>query len=245
MALFADLKILYRLALSPIRGNTHAERLESFYASQADNYDSFRERLLRGRRELFDELDLPEGAVWVDMGGGTGASLEFWLDKLDRISSGYIVDLSPSLLNVARKRAGSLGLSNIKAVEADVTAFTPEEGQADVVTFSYSLTMIPNWFAAIDHAIRILKPGGLIGVVDFFVARKHASVDETQHGWFTRTFWPAWFAQDNVFLSPDHVAYLENAFETVSFSAHRAKVPYMPLFRVPYYRFIGKKPPPA
>ena len=37
-------------------------------------------------------------------------------------------------------------------------------GTVDVVTFSYALTMIPDWRAAIRNAFRMLKPGGRIGV---------------------------------------------------------------------------------
>ena len=36
--------------------------------------------------------------------------------------------------------------------------------------------MIPDWFAAVDHAWRLLRPGGTIGVVDFYVGRKHPEV---------------------------------------------------------------------
>ena len=42
MKLFGDLKILYHMALKPVRGKDHAARLESFYSGQADNYDDFR-----------------------------------------------------------------------------------------------------------------------------------------------------------------------------------------------------------
>ena len=44
---------------------------------------------------------------------------------------------------------------------------------ADVVTFSYSLTMIPNWYLALENARKLLAAGRMIAVVDFYVARKH------------------------------------------------------------------------
>ena len=72
----ADLKTLYCVLLKPARGKDHAERMESFYAGQAAAYDSFRERLLPGRRELFAALPIPRDGVWVDLGGGTGANFE-------------------------------------------------------------------------------------------------------------------------------------------------------------------------
>jgi len=111
-----------------------------------------------------------------------------------------------------------------------------------VVTFSYSLTMIPDWFAAIDSARAMLSPGGLIGVVDFYVSRKYPADRLRRHRWFTRSFWPVWFAFDNVFPSPDHVPYLHRSFQAVHFAENRGKLPCIPLLRMPYYTFVGRKP---
>ena len=101
--------------------------------------------------------------------------------------------------------------------------------------------MIPDWFAAIENAYRMLKPGGLIGTVDFYVSRKYPRDDHRRHRWFTRTLWPTWFANDNVFLSPDHVPFLHRRFEPVEFYEEKTRLPYVPFIKTPYYRFIGRK----
>ncbi len=240
MGLMSDLKVLYHLALKPVRGKDHAARMESFYSGQAEAYDDFRKRLLKGREELYSSLDAPAGGTWVDMGGGTGSNLEYFADRLPTLKSVSVVDLSGSLLKVAAQRAAEKGWNNVTAVEADATTWQPSE-PADVVTFSYSLTMIPDWFAAVDNAWRMLKPGGLLGVVDFYVARKFPADDRKKHGWFTRTFWPTWFNMDNVFPSPDHIPYLHRHFTPVSLLESRGRVPYMPV-TMPYYIFVGRKP---
>ena len=46
---------------------------------------------------------------------------------------------------------------------------------------------------------------------------------------------------DNVFPSPDHVPFLHRHFDVLHFEEHRAKVPYIPFSRVPYYLFVGRK----
>ncbi len=240
MALLSDLKILYHLALRPVRGRDHAARMENFYSGQAEAYDDFRRRLLHGREQLFRKIALPEGGVWVDLGGGTGANLEFIADRVPKLGSAYVVDLASSLLDVATTRFQEAGWNHVHAIEADATAWQPPDGKADVVTFSYSLTMIPDWFAAIQNALRMLKPGGQLGVVDFYVSRKYASPDLVQHGWFTRTFWPTWFASDNVFPCGDHLPFLRRHLQTVWLNESRAKVPYIPFIRMPYYQFIGR-----
>jgi S-adenosylmethionine-diacylgycerolhomoserine-N-methlytransferase len=241
MGLLGDLRILYHLTLKPVRGTDHATRMESFYAGQADAYDNFRRRLLPGRQELWDAIYTSEGAVWVDLGGGTGSNLEYFGDRLSHLHRVSVVDLSHSLLEVARQRVQRQGWTNVEIIEADATIFQPAEGPVDVVTFSYSLTMIPDWFAAVDNARQMLKPGGMIGVVDFYVSRKHPPDGLKRHGWLTRSFWPLWFAGDNVFPSADHVHYLHRHFDPIHFEEHQAKIPYLPWIRAPYYTFVGRK----
>ena len=237
-----DLKILWHMAVTGGRGRTHEERLENFYSGQANGYDAFRKRLLHGREELFSSLPSTPGGIWVDMGAGTGENAEKWGSRLADFSKVYLVDLSSSLLKIADQRVADRGWTNTHTVHADATQFVPDEQQVDIVTFSYSLTMIPDWFQAVDQAVRILKPGGTIGIVDFFVARKWPADGLRNHAWSTRTFWPTWFANDNVFLSPDHIPFLQSRFETVSLNQDQGTVPYMPLVRAPYYRFVGRKP---
>lgn len=242
MGLFSDLKVLYHLVFKRVRGETHAQRMDSFYGGQADDYDSFRKRLLQGRQELWQQIPTPVDGVWVDMGGGTGNNLDYFGPRIQELKKVYVVDLATSLLAVCQKRADQNGWQNVQPVTADATKFTPAEGWADVVTFSYSLTMIPDWFAAIENAQRILKPGGLIGVVDFYVSRKYPAQGHAKHGWFTRHYWPTHFASDNVFPSPDHLPFLERHFDTVLLNESTGKIPYIPLSRMPYYQFIGRKP---
>ncbi len=202
MSFASDARTILHLLAHPIRGESHAERLENFYHGQAAGYDSFRERLLQGRRELIDALPLDPGMNWVDVGAGTGGNLEFAASKVPALKSVTLVDLAPSLLEVARQRVRHHGWKNVHIREADATSFSLPE-PADVVTFSYSLTMIPDWIIALEHALALLKPGGILGVVDFYVSRKYAGDGEIRHGWWTRTFWPTWFAFDNVWLNRD------------------------------------------
>jgi S-adenosylmethionine-diacylgycerolhomoserine-N-methlytransferase len=238
----STLRVLYHLAVSPIRGKDHKERLESFYGKQARDYDAFRKRLLKGRQTLYNGLPTRPGSVWVEMGGGTGSNLDYLGDRIERLGSVHVVDLSGSLLKVAQERIAERGWSNVETHEADATAFELPDGlKADVVTFSYSLTMIPDWFAAIECAERMLKPDGVIAVVDFYVSRKYPGEGLARHGWWSRTFWPTWFGMDNVNPSADHLPFLTRRFETVSLWEGRAKVPFVPLGRVPIYRFVGRK----
>jgi S-adenosylmethionine-diacylgycerolhomoserine-N-methlytransferase len=212
--------------------------LESFYSSQAGNYDDFRHRLLQGRRELITELTFAPDEVWLDMGAGTGANLEFIKPMVPELKHVYLVDLSPSLLSVARQRIARNQWSNITPVQADVATFRPQH-MADIITFSYSLTMIPEWIETLLHARTLLKPGGRIGVVDFYVSRKYPCQGRARHPWLLRNFWPLWFQRDNVYLSSDHLPFLSHLYQPRLINEALAKVPYLPGLQVPFYRFIG------
>ena len=241
MAFLQDLSTLRHLLFTRASGETHRERLDAFYRGQASGYDDFRKRLLKGREELVSRLPLVPGAVWVDLGGGTGANLAMADERLAGLQKAYVVDLCPALAEVARARALAAGWGNVTVAEADATSFRPTEGTVDVVTFSYSLTMIPDWDRAVENALAMLRPGGVLGVVDFYVSRKYPEAGRVRHTWLQRNFWPMWFGNDNVWLSPDHLPYLSGQIPLVELRECRTQVPYFPILQVPYYVFVGRK----
>jgi S-adenosylmethionine-diacylgycerolhomoserine-N-methlytransferase len=241
MGLASDLRVLYHLAVTPVRGATHAERLEAFYRDQSGAYDDFRKRLLHGREEMLAALDVPEAGRWLDMGGGTGHNVEAFGGRRARLTEVTIVDLCPSLLKVADQRIQKNGWTNVHTVVGDACTYAHDAGPVDAVTFSYSLTMIPNWFQAIQRAYDQLKPGGTIGVVDFYISRKWPAPGMKRHSAFQRFLWPTWFGFDNVFLSPDHLPQLQSLFSSERLEERMGKVPYLLGLKAPYYIYVGRK----
>ena len=240
MSVASDFNVLMNLVARPIRGATHAERLESFYSGQASGYDDFRKRLLHGRKELVERLPLAPGASWVDIGAGTGSNLAHAGSRLAALRRVTLVDLSDSLLSIAKERTQANGWTNVDLMKADATLLELHE-PVDVVTFSYSLTMIPDWILALERACSLLRPGGVLGVTDFYISRKYRSDEGPRHRWWTRTFWPTWFAFDNVFLGTDLLPLLKSRLETEFLRESSGRVPYVPLGRVPYFVFLGRK----
>lgn len=238
----ADARILWQMLRGQPRRGTHAQRLQAFYAPQAERYDDFRERLLHGRRELIAMLDVGRGAHLVELGGGTGRNLAFFGERLAGFGRVDLVDLCPALLAQARRRLG--GQANVHLVEADAVSWRPQR-PVDCVYLAYALTMIPDWRAAIDNALAMLRPGGVLGVVDFYVSARKPTPPRVRHGALTRAFWPQWFRHDGVHLDPDRLARLCERLPDHRVMERRAPVPYLPGLRVPYYLFVGRKGPAA
>lgn len=253
--------------------------LESFYKVQADVYDASRKKLLCGREDMLALLaaqlkfQAEEGAwsrsgpIWVDIGGGTGYNIEAmqaYLDVPDFFSSVYLVDLSPSLCEVARKRFARLGWK-VKVVCQDARNFRLEDHledhkateallecsfvdvdkrkKADLITMSYSLSMIPDYYNAVDSLSGLLAPLGLIGVVDFYVqsivetaGRNYIGGSFNRHvNWLSRVIWRSWFDCDRVGLEGARRDYLEYRFGTRKSLDERNYL----LGGIPYYIFLG------
>lgn len=233
-----DLIVLWQLLRGLHGDDGHAQRLERFYGPQAARYDAFRARLLHGRRELVARLGPAPGVHLVELGAGTGHSVEL-LGPLREGLQLSLVDLCPSLAAIAEQRVR--GCDGARVYVADATSWQPAR-QADLVLLSYALTMMPDWVAVIDNAWRMLRPGGSIGVVDFFVSASTPGAGRVRHGWLARQAWKRWFAHDGVHLDAAHADLLRTRFTPRFFSERTAPVPYLPGLRVPYYLFIGRKP---
>ena len=243
--LIADSRVLWQMLRGQSRSGTAAERLQAFYAPQASRYDAFRARLLHGRSELIDRLAISRSATVVELGGGTGSNIDRFGRRMQTLSRYTLVDLCPALLEQARSRA--LVHRNVELVEGDVTRYQPAE-PVDCVFFSYSLTMIDDWRSALSNAVSMLKPGGTLGVVDFYVSSPRPRSGYVRHAGWERWLWRRWFAHDGVRLSPEHLEALADAMPDNLRLERQGALPYIPALKVPYYIFIGRKsgvPPPS
>lgn len=241
-------------ARSSHSADNQQRNLERFYRTQARIYDKTREVLLKGRLEALQLAysHLPQKdkrLIWIDIGGGTALNIE----KMSKIcsltqtfESIYLVDLSPSLCEIARERAERLGWTNVHIICADACDFEiPQHVSADLITFSYSLSMMPPYHAIIDHACDLLEgQNGIVCSVDFGVqSSAHATGRVNSIGglinyhipWIYRTFWRIWFECDSVYLDPSRREYLEYRFGTLKSLNLRNKT----LGNIPYYIWLG------
>ncbi|TRZ64390.1 MAG: class I SAM-dependent methyltransferase [Rhodocyclaceae bacterium] len=226
----ADARTLLQLARGMPRSGALAQRLAAFYGPQAGHYDGFRERLLAGRADLLQWLAPQPGEAVVELGAGTGRNPEYLGPGLPALRQLTLVDLCAPLLEIARRRWQAA--PNVRVVEADACSWQPAQ-PVDAVYLAYALTMIPDWRATMENAVAMLRPGGRLGVVDFTLAANQP--------WLAQTFWRGWFGHDGVRLNADHTAMLMQLLPQHELSVRRARVPYLPGLRVPYYLFLGHK----
>jgi len=97
----------------------------------------------------------------LEVGIGQGRSLPFYPAGVHLTG----IELSPGTLAVAVRRARELGLEvDLRVGDASVLPFPPEH--FDTVIFAFSLCTIPDDRAAIAEAVRVLRSGGRIALVE-------------------------------------------------------------------------------
>jgi demethylmenaquinone methyltransferase/2-methoxy-6-polyprenyl-1,4-benzoquinol methylase len=122
----------------------------------------------RWHRFLLSRLDLPPGSLVLDMATGTGSIA---LDLLDRPGIRVVgADITHSMLLRALARAGQRGQP---LAVAECTAEAPpfQEGAFDAITAGYLLRYVTDVPATLSGLARLVKPGGMLAMLDFAVPR--------------------------------------------------------------------------
>jgi S-adenosylmethionine-diacylgycerolhomoserine-N-methlytransferase len=173
--------------------------MENYYRFQADIYDMSRPFFLFDRDKTLKELDLNKGQTALDVGCGTGWNLKYLVEKVGSEGKVYGVDCSDSMLRKAREKVIKNGWPNVSLIKEYAENYVIEE-KADLILFSYSLTMIPDWKSALDNAIKNLKKNGRVVMLDFYVWNRFASMFNV---------WKNWLKVNHVNISDSHVEYIK------------------------------------
>ncbi len=155
------------LAQSYFDGNAaHWDRIRSLHVPEQDVEAAILEALGPGPYDLL-----------LDLGTGTGRILELAAKRARRLVG---IDTNREMLKCARVRLDKGGLTNCSVRLADIYDLPFAEGSADAVLIHQVLHFLDNPRGALAEAIRVLKPGGRLAVVDFaphkleFLREEHA-----------------------------------------------------------------------
>ena len=147
-------------------GGGQAALMDSVYKGQRHIYDWTRKYYLFGRDTLIEGLNSRPGMRVLEIACGTGRNMAKTAKTWPGVKL-YGLDISEEMLKNARKALGEdaiLGAGD--ACSFDAKDLLGEDGFERII-LSYSLSMIPDWEGALDHAAAQLAPGGELHVVDF------------------------------------------------------------------------------
>ena len=112
---------------------------------------------------LVDACRVGPGDTVLDVAAGTGnAALAAALTGATVVAS----DLTPELFGAGRARAADLGVQ-VTWQEADAEALPFDDDAFDVVLSSIGVMFAPHHQAAADELVRVCRPGGRIGLLNW------------------------------------------------------------------------------
>lgn len=171
---------------------THASLMDGVYRYQRHIYDVTRKYYLLGRDRMIEELAPPAGGTVLEIGCGTGRNLIAVARRYPQARL-HGFDISEAMLETARANIAKAGLSErITIAQGDATAFDGQAlfgvGQFDRVFFSYTLSMVPDWRAAIAASLGAVAPEGRLHIVDFGQQERLPAWTRRVLGWWLALF---------------------------------------------------------
>jgi len=164
--------------LSVIR-EEHARKASEYFQEIATRWDSIRglyvdeKDVERAMLSAVEDLDID---YLLDLGTGTGRILEVFSPCVRR---GLGVDLSREMLGVARAKLESADIGNCQVRHGDIYNLGIDAASVDVVTIHHVLHFLDDPGSVVAEAVRTLRPGGRLLIVDF--APHHIDVLRDEH----------------------------------------------------------------
>lgn len=143
-------------------------RTQARYQRIAPLYDGMEvfaeRRYLRWRTRLWSMV---RGPKVLEIGVGTGKNMPFYPEGLDITA----VDLTPGMLDRARKRAAQLNI-DVDLGLGDVQNLDFPDGMFDEVVETFVFCSVPDPLLGLKELSRVVKPGGRVFMLEHVRAAK-------------------------------------------------------------------------
>jgi ubiquinone/menaquinone biosynthesis C-methylase UbiE len=136
-------------------------RTAELFDAMVETYETWAEPLsARLAQAALERTSVKADDSVLDIGAGTGALALQAAALGARVTA---IDLSPAM--VARLTQRLAPYPECKALVMDGQALTFKESTFDAAFSILSTTLFPDWGAALDEAVRVVRPGGWIGII--------------------------------------------------------------------------------
>lgn len=168
-----------------LRVSATLENIKKSYGVLSKLYGLLEGKFEKGLREKGLEcLSVKEGEAVLEIGIGTGFSLQEIAKSVGTAGKAYGLDITPEMLMLTEKRLRKAGLMDrVELKEGDARAMPYEDNMFDAVYMAATLELFdtPDMPKVLGEIKRVLKPGGRFGVASL-------SKEGKENFWFTRFY---------------------------------------------------------
>jgi len=146
--------------------------VKGVFDSVASNYDLMNDVMSFGVHRLWkqyaiDIANVKKGDAILDLASGTGDLIKLYHKKIG--NSGRIVssDINEAMLNEGKRNLMNSGVLGIEFVQANAEKLPFEDNSFDLVSIAFGLRNVTDKDKALSEMCRVLKPGGVLIVLEF------------------------------------------------------------------------------
>ena len=159
----------------PLADKTNLVR--GVFESVAGSYDLMNDLMSMGvhrfwKRHFIATSGIGIGQHVLDLAGGTGDIAALISKQVGTSGSVVLSDINQAMLEVGRRRLEDRGIvSNVRYALANAEALPFPEESFDAVTIAFGLRNVTDQGKALRQALRVLKPGGKLHILEFSKVR--------------------------------------------------------------------------
>jgi SAM-dependent methyltransferase len=126
--------------------------------------------------------ELNEGETVLDLGSGGGIDVLLSARRVGPTGSVYGLDMTDEMLALAQANARAAGATNVHFLKGLIEAIPLPAESVDVVISNCVVNLSPEKARVLAEIVRVLRPGGRVGITDIVAENRLSSADRAERG---------------------------------------------------------------